>query len=156
MSNPRDEEHLEEIIHLLSDASEPLIDTVEESIVHLIGVLRRFKSFGDTWRAAFRYNADEADEAIRISQEQLDKVKAAIRTYRDTKRLDVVRPFAKLFDPFGAETRGDYTSQELQAPSHRGLFWAFQYEHCLIGWSEALVEIFETVLKFEKKRRRPR
>ncbi|GAA5961874.1 hypothetical protein JCM8115_001452 [Rhodotorula mucilaginosa] len=157
LSNPRDEEHLEEIIRLLCAASEPLIGTVEESIVHLIEVLHRFKSFDDTWRATFRYNAEETDQTIRVSQQHLDKLKAAITEYRDTKRLDVVRPFAKLFDPFGSETRGsEYGGEELQAPSHRGLFWAFQYEHCLIGWSEALVDIFETVLRFEKKRRRPR
>lgn len=157
LSNPRDEEHLEEIIRLLAAASTSLIETVEESIRHLMDVLHRFKSLDDTIRAAFRYNQAEADETIRISQEQLDTLKRAITSYRETKRLEVVRPFAAIFDPFGTETRGDGVEHEdLQAPSHRGLFWCFQYEHVLLGVSEALVDIFETILKFEQKRRRPR
>ncbi|GAA6054703.1 hypothetical protein JCM3770_000038, partial [Rhodotorula araucariae] len=158
LHNPRDEEHLEELMRLLSKASCDLLSVLDRSVAHLITVLHRFKSLDDTYRALFRYNHDEVEKLVGTSRAQLAALKAALAAYRDDKRLEVVRPFARLFDPFGAEARGELTrDDEMQSqPSHRGLFWAFQYEHALIGWGEALVELFETVLKVETKRRRPR
>ncbi|BGP41609.1 hypothetical protein JCM10449v2_005600 [Rhodotorula kratochvilovae] len=157
LHNPRDEEHLEELMRLLSKASCDLLSTLDRSVAHLITVLHRFKSLDDTYRALLRYNHDEVEKLVETSRAQLAELKAALDIYRDDKRLEVVRPFARLFDPFGAEARGELADEEMQSqPSHRGVFWAFQYQHALIGWGEALVELFETVLKVETKRRRPR
>ncbi|TNY20776.1 hypothetical protein DMC30DRAFT_351756 [Rhodotorula diobovata] len=153
----RDEEHLEDLMRLLSKASGELLDTLDHSVAHLVSVIHRFKSLDDTWRALVRYNADEVEKLVKVSRSQLDELKAALARYRDDKRLEVVRPFARLFDPYGVDARGEPSEDEMQSqPSHRGLFWAFQYEHALLGWGEALVELFETVLKVETKRRRPR
>lgn len=153
----RDEEHLEELMRLLSKASSDLLGTLDKSVSHLVTVIHRFKSLDDTWRALVRYNDDEVEKLVKASRSQLDELKAALALYRDDKRLEVVRPFARLFDPFGAEVRGEVGEDEMKSqPSHRGLFWAFQYEHALLGWGEALVDLFETVLKVESKRRRPK
>lgn len=144
-------------MRLLSKASGELLDTLDHSVAHLVSVIHRFKSLDDTWRALVRYNADEVEKLVKVSRSQLDELKAALARYRDDKRLEVVRPFARLFDPYGVDARGEPSEDEMQSqPSHRGLFWAFQYEHALLGWGEALVELFETVLKVETKRRRPR
>ncbi|GAA5852458.1 hypothetical protein JCM9279_003454 [Rhodotorula babjevae] len=157
LHNPRDEEHLEELMRLLSKASGDLLGALDKSISHLVTVIHRFKSLDDTWRALVRYDDDEVEKLVKASRSQLDELKAALVLYRDDKRLEVVRPFARLFDPFGAEVRGEVGDDEMKSqPSHRGLFWAFQYEHALLGWGEALVDLFETVLKVESKRRRPR
>ncbi|GAA6054812.1 hypothetical protein NBRC10513_007431 [Rhodotorula toruloides] len=154
LHNPRDEQHIEEIIALLSRASAELLCVLDKSLAHLVETIHRFKSLNDTLRAAFRYNEKEAEQLIIKSRAQLDELKTALADFRDTRRLDVVKPFAKLFDPYGLDQSHD--GEELQAPSHRGLFWAFQLQHTLIGWSEALIDVFETTLKIESKRRRPR
>ncbi|GAA5894372.1 hypothetical protein JCM6882_007642 [Rhodosporidiobolus microsporus] len=154
LHNPRDEEHLEQIIGLLSTSSSELIAVLDRSVGHLIDTIHRFKSFENTWGSIVRYDDKAVEELVKKSQAQLDELKAAHEAYRDQKRLDVIRPFSKLFDPYGANEGGE--EQQLEAPSHRGLFWAFAYEHSLIGWSEALIELFETVVKLETKRRRPR
>ncbi|GJN90426.1 hypothetical protein Rhopal_003437-T1 [Rhodotorula paludigena] len=157
LHNPRDEEHLEELMRLLSKASTDLISVLATSVAHLISTIHRFKSLDDTYRAFFRPNSDEIDRLIATSKTQLDELKRVLAEYRDTRRLEVVKPFAKLFDPYGSDGRAsEVDDEDLQSPpSHRGLFWAFQYQHSLLGWGEALVELFETVLKLETKRRRP-
>ncbi|GAA5833075.1 hypothetical protein JCM11251_006506 [Rhodosporidiobolus azoricus] len=154
LHNPNDEAHLEQIIRLLSTASSELIAVLERSVGHLIDTIHRFKSFESTWDSVARYDDKAVETLVKKSQAQLDELKAAHEAYRDQKRLDVIRPFSKLFDPYGANTNAE--DEQLDAPSHRGLFWAFAYEHSLIGWSEALIELFETVVKLESKRRRPR
>ncbi|GAA6035596.1 hypothetical protein JCM8097_004920 [Rhodosporidiobolus ruineniae] len=163
LHNPADEQHLEQIIRLLSKSSSDLIHVCEESVGHLIDKIHRFKSLEDTWASIFRYDDKAVEEILAKSKKQLAALKTAHETYRDAKRLDVIRPFSKLFDPFGSESLrveggsdGSSHEEELQTPSHRGLFWAFAYQHSLIGWSEALIDLFETVVKLEEKRRRPR
>lgn len=151
----RDEQHIEDIIALLSKASADLLCVLDKSLAHLIETIRRFKSLNDTLHAAFRYSETEAEQLVIESRSQLDELSTALADFRDIRRLDVVKPFAKLFDPYGLDPSQD-DGEELQAPSHRGLFWAFQLQHALIGWSEALIDVFETTLKIESKRRRPR
>lgn len=144
-------------MRLLSKASGDLLGALDKSVSHLVAVIHRFKSLDNTWRALVRYDADEVEKLVKASRARLDELKSALILYRDDKRLEVVRPFARLFDPFGAEVRGEVGDDEMKSqPSHRGLFWAFQYEHALLGWGEALVDLFETVLKVETKRRRPK
>ncbi|GAA5958870.1 hypothetical protein JCM10213_009045 [Rhodosporidiobolus nylandii] len=158
LGNPRDEDHLEQIVKLLSASSEELITVLDRSVQHLISIIRQFKSVQSTWNAIFRYDDQAVEEMIRQSRKQLDELKAAHEAYRDAKRLAVIKPFAKLFDPYGAGLKSDQgeEDEEMDAPSHRGLFWVFAYQHSLIGWSEALIELFETMVKLQKKRRRPR
>ncbi|GEM08584.1 brefeldin A sensitivity protein-related, DUF2421 containing protein [Rhodotorula toruloides] len=148
LHNPRDEQHIEEIIALLSRASGDLLCVLEKSLAHLIETIHRFKSLNDTLRAAFRYNEMETEQLVIKSRVQLDELKTALADFRDTRRLDIVKPFAKLFDPYSVDSSHS-DGEELQAPSHRGLFWAFQLQHTLIGWSEALIDVFETTLKIE-------
>lgn len=70
--------------------------------------------------------------------------------YKLSKRLDVVRPFAGLFDPNVAKDK------TLGAPSHRGLYWSFSYEYSLMGFAEALLAIAKETHQVQTKRRRPR
>lgn len=79
------------------------------------------------------------------------ELETAINYYRDTKRLDVVKPFASLFDPFAPRDR-----ETFQSPSHRGLFWAFSLQFSLLAWSDSLLELCQGVTALEKKRRRMR
>ncbi|GAA5852185.1 hypothetical protein JCM8547_006692 [Rhodosporidiobolus lusitaniae] len=153
LHNPNDEQHLEQIIGLLSTSSSELINVLDRSVGHLIDTVHRLKSLESTWAATFRYDDKAVEELVAKSRAQLDELKAAYKAYRDLKRLDVIRPFNKLFDPYGAGIDED---EQLHAPSHRGLFWAMSYQNSLMGWGEALIDLSETVLSIETKRRRPR
>ena len=99
----------------------------------------------------FSENTEEYEKNTKLSRDILKKLELAIETYRTIRRLDVVKPFASLFDPTAA--RDDRFEQP---PSHRGLFWAFSYQFSLLGWSDALLDVFKETVKVEKKRRRPR
>ncbi|GAA5954631.1 hypothetical protein JCM3765_003834 [Sporobolomyces pararoseus] len=157
LSNPRDEEHIEEIVRLLSSTSEDLLSMNDRAVGHLIETIHRIKSTENTWSYIFRTDDKLVDEQIKKSEAQLEELKLALRAYRNEKRLDVIRPFAKLFDPYGSGLEPqDPHDGDFQTPSHRGLFWAFSYQSSLLGWSEALIDVFESVLRIEKKRRRPR
>jgi len=155
--NSRDEEHIEEIVRLLSTTSEELLSKNDQAVGHLIETIHRIKSTENTWSYIFHVNDNIVDEQIQKSEAQLQELKSALQAYRNEKRLDVIRPFAKLFDPYGSGLEPqDPHDGDFETPSHRGLFWAFSYQSSLLGWSEALVDVFESVLRIEKKRRRPR
>ncbi|GAA5893885.1 hypothetical protein JCM5296_004627 [Sporobolomyces johnsonii] len=158
LHNPRDEEHIEELVRLLSVTSTELLSVVARSVGHLMTTVHRLKSREKTWPAFVRrFEPAAHEEAIKKSEAQLSELRAALAAYRDEKRLDVIRPFARLFDPYGARGAHDGEGEELQAPpSHRGLYWAFSYQSALIGWTEALVDLFEETLRIEKKRKKPR
>ncbi|KAM0749705.1 hypothetical protein T439DRAFT_326581 [Meredithblackwellia eburnea MCA 4105] len=157
LHNPRDEEHIEEIIALLSKASSPLIDTLAKSVDHLISIIHNLKS-PTPWspRGLLKLAAPQKEhkQAVKDTEAMLQELEKALATYRDETRLDVVRPFACLFDPVNADSVG--AEDKLEAPSHRGLFWAFSYQFSLLGWSTALVEVFKETAAIEKKRKRPR
>lgn len=155
----RDEEHIEEIVRLLSTTSEELLSVNDEAVGHLIETIHRIKATENTWSYLFHPDDSLVDEQIKTSEAQLEQLKAALGRYRDEKRLDVIRPFAKLFDPYGSGLEPPDPlegGENFQTPSHRGLFWAFSYQSSLLSWSEALVDVYESVLRIEKKRRRPR
>lgn len=139
-------------------------------MAHLISTIHTLKSYDNTWRAFFSEDAKAYATSTARTAEVLKKLEDSLSAYRDTKRLDVVRPFACLFDPVGTR---DADEMRLDAPSHRGLFWAFSYvarasqgpgadtctysyQFSLIGWSLALLEVFKETANIEKKRRRPR
>lgn len=128
LSNPADEEHLEEIIHLLSSSSDELLTTLDSSVGHLVTTIYRLKSKESLWRFLTRRNRGDADEErdIAKSQEQLAQLEEALNAYRDVKRLEVITPFASLFDPFAHPKSED--GKQLASPSHRGLFWAMSYQ----------------------------
>ncbi|CEQ41511.1 SPOSA6832_03240 [Sporobolomyces salmonicolor] len=155
-SMARDEEHIEEIVRLLSATSSELLSVVDRSVGHLMSTVHRLKSREKTWPAfVCRFDPAAHEAAVKKSEAQLRELRAALDAYRDEKRLDVIRPFARLFDPYGAGAPRE--GEELQAPpSHRGLYWAFSYQSSLIGWTEALVDLFEEALKIEKKRKKAR
>ncbi|GAA5957141.1 hypothetical protein JCM21900_003109 [Sporobolomyces salmonicolor] len=156
LHNPRDEEHIEEIVRLLSATSSELLSVVDRSLGHLMSTVHRLKSREQTWPAFLcRFDRAAHEAAVKKSEAQLRELRAALDAYRDEKRLDVIRPFARLFDPYGMGAPRE--GEELQAPpSHRGLYWAFSYQSSLIGWTEALVDLFEEALKIEKKRKKAR
>ncbi|GAA5921957.1 hypothetical protein JCM1841_005015 [Sporobolomyces salmonicolor] len=156
LHNPRDEEHIEEIVRLLSATSSELLSVVDRSVGHLMSTVHRLKSREKTWPAfVCRFDPAAHEAAVKKSEAQLRELRAALDAYRDEKRLDVIRPFARLFDPYGAGAPRE--GEELQAPpSHRGLYWAFSYQSSLIGWTEALVDLFEEALQIEKKRKKAR
>lgn len=147
----RDEEHIEDIIALLSSASDDLLSTLDTVVAHLIATIHSLKSSDRPW--AFWATEDPTLHASRVaaSAASLASLEKALEEYRDTKRLDVVRPFASLFDPAAPRERW-----EAVAPSHRGLFWAFSYQFSLMGWAEALADVAKETYGVEEKRRRPR
>lgn len=155
LHNPRDEEHLSRLIKLLSSSSAELLTTLDTSVSHLIETIHRFKSLENTFASVMKYDEKAVEELIVKSKAQLDKLKQAYKNYRDVKRLEVIKPFAQLFDPYGT-LRADEEEDAMATPSHRGLFWSMSYQNSLLGWSEALIELFETIHQVENKRRRPR
>lgn len=119
--------------------------------------MHRLKATERTWRA--RILGDDLaqhDRAVARSQKQLEELEAAFHAYRDVRRLEVVTPFAGLFDPFSTVQEGEAAARELASPSHRGLFWCFSYQASLLAWAEALIEVYKGTIKVEKKRRSPR
>ncbi|KAK4700228.1 hypothetical protein P7C70_g6023, partial [Phenoliferia sp. Uapishka_3] len=154
LHNPRDEEHIEEIIALLSKASSNLLDALSLAIAHLISTIHTLKANDQPWSSFFK--TDEASHAASLAKTAsvFAALESALSDYRNVRRLDVVKPFACLFDP--AAYRGDQEEQKLEAPSHRGLFWCFSYEFTLMGWSLALLELFKEIAGIEKKRRKAR
>lgn len=85
----------------------------------------------------------------------LQELETALEIYRETKRLEVVKPFAELFDPFSPKDRNG-EGIALKDPSHRGLYWAFSFQFSLMGWSDALLEVLKETINVERKRKRPR
>ncbi|GAA6024554.1 hypothetical protein JCM11491_000604 [Sporobolomyces phaffii] len=165
LSNPRDEAHIEEIVRLLGQTSRDLLAANDCAVGHLVETVHRIKSTENTWSYVFHASDDVVDRQVAASERQLAALRLALDAYRTEQRLDVVRPFAKLFDPYGggggsaAAPAGELDgsgSSSFETPSHRGLFWAFSYQASLLGWTEALVDVYEAVLRIEKKRRRPR
>lgn len=114
----RDEAHIAEIVRLLAHASADLITILDHAVAHLVGTIHRFKSRPlSLARFGNRNDDTEYDEAIRRSAEVVREVEQAIQHYRTIKRLDVINPFASIFDPATPQ------SDILSAPSHRGLYW---------------------------------
>lgn len=148
----RDEEHLEEIIRLLAVASDPLLAALDRTLGHLMSTIHRLKSSEKTWKAVFHEDIDEYNSSVAENAACLEDLERAMAEYREVRRLDVVRPFASLFDPSAPK---DPLSL-LKTPSHRGLFWAFSYQFSLMKWGEAVLEVAKETFRVEKKRRRPR
>lgn len=92
--------------------------------------------------------------AVAKSEEQLRALEAAISDYRDVKRLEVLEPFKDLIDRHDLDREPD--SDEMRAPSHRGLYWVLSYQWHLLSWSEALRNLFRETISIERKRRQPR
>ncbi|KAM0786302.1 hypothetical protein ACM66B_001780 [Microbotryomycetes sp. NB124-2] len=156
LANPQDEQHIQEIVALLLKASGDLIDTLDESVGHLIKVIHRLKETDGIWSNVFtRHDAEAHASACAATQQQLKQLEDAIKLYRDKKRLEVVAPYHRLFDPVGAEG-ANHEMNELHefgsVPSHRGLFWVLSYQFSLLGWGDALLDVFREVAKVEQKR----
>ncbi|GAA6062092.1 hypothetical protein JCM10212_002342 [Sporobolomyces blumeae] len=157
LSNPRDEEHIEEIVRLLGTTSEDLLAVNDTSIGILIDIIHRSKATENTWSYLRRKEDPQLRALLEKAKEQLESLRSSLRTYRDDKRLDVLRPFGKLFDPYGSGLQEPGVDEgSLRTPSHRGLFWAFSYQSALLNWTEALLDVFEFVISVEEKRVRPR
>ncbi|KAK4049887.1 hypothetical protein OIO90_005276 [Microbotryomycetes sp. JL221] len=161
LANPQDEEHIQEIISLLLKASGELIDTLDDSVGHLMTTIHRLKDSDGIWINLIKRNRDSEShaKACEATAQQIKVLKDVIARYRDDKRLEVIRPFHRLFDPIGAETvaglrafEGGAEVEELRAPSHRGLFWCLSYQFTILGWAEALLDLFNEVARVEKKR----
>ncbi|KAL8292379.1 hypothetical protein RQP46_001845 [Phenoliferia psychrophenolica] len=152
MHNPRDEQHIEEIITLLSTASSPLLDALTTATAHLITTIHTLKANDAVYSIFLPSNAAKHEAATAKTAEILKTLEDALSDYRDSRRLDVVRPFAPLFDPVGHREGAEV----FEAPSHRGCFWAFSYQFSLIGWAMALIEVFRETAEIEKKRRKAR
>ncbi|KAK4050247.1 hypothetical protein OIV83_003568 [Microbotryomycetes sp. JL201] len=159
LANPQDEQHIQEIVALLKIASSDLIDTLGESVEHLIAAIHRLKETDGIWSNLFRrYDAAAHKAACQATHQQLQRLTEAINMYRDEERLKVIAPFHRLFDPIGAEAANHDmdTVHEFGAPSHRGLFWVLSYQFSLLGWGDALLDVFKEVAKIEEKRTRLR
>ncbi|KAI5478848.1 hypothetical protein MNV49_004580 [Pseudohyphozyma bogoriensis] len=151
LHNPNDEEHIEEIIHLLSTTSSDLIDLLTHAVTHLIEMIHRLKSSESTWAAVFHEDVAAYEKRTKVTKDILERLEKEMEAYRHVKRLDVIRPFASLFDPTAPIDRETFRS-----PSHRGLFWALSFQFSLMGWGLAVVEVYKETMAVEKKRRRPR
>lgn len=151
LANPHDQQHLEEIIHHLSAATTELIDVLDAALGHLVTSIHRIKRYDSIWSYVFPQPEQDYKNNVHATKILGDELKAALAKYRDDKRLEVVRPYAHLFDPtVGTEF------DKMQAPSHRGMFWAFSYQHCCMSWGDALVEVYDQVATVEEKRRKPK
>ena len=147
--NRRDEAHLEEIVRLLSAASDPLLAALDRTLSQVVATIHRLKF---SWRAVFYDDEIAHDIAVAVNAACLEDLERVMTEYRDVRWLDVVRPFASLFD---SSTPEDQFSL-LKTPSHRGLFWAFSYQFSSMRWGEAVLEVAKETFRVEKKRRRPR
>lgn len=151
LGNGRDAAHLVEIIGLLSESTTPLIDVLDTAVGHLVTAVHRIKQQDSLWSYFKPQKEADYQADVRATKVLRDEIAAALTLYRDDKRLDVVRPFASLFDPtIGKEF------DKMQAPSHRGIFWAFSYQFSIMGWADALLVAFDEVARVEDKRTRPR
>ncbi|SCZ92065.1 BZ3500_MvSof-1268-A1-R1_Chr5-3g08313 [Microbotryum saponariae] len=159
LHNPRDEEHLREIMELLAVASTDLLDALKDLVSVLIETIHAFKMASHiAWRLLKDLGIRKSDQK---TQEQLmeelgaciERVEMAHSHYRDVRRLDVIRPFAGLFDPIShLGPDGTIADDTFQAPSHRGLFWALSYQFSLISWGEALLDLSKECHTIGKKR----
>lgn len=151
LHNPRDEAHLEEIVRHLADATTPLIEVLDSAAGQLITSIHRLKRQDTLWYYLFPQKEGVHEENVRATKELRDQLAAALKLYKEDKRLDVVRPYAHLFD---SSVGKEY--DRMETPSHRGIFWAFSYQFSIMGWADALLDVFDHVAKVEQKRRKPR
>ncbi|SCV72848.1 BQ2448_4385 [Microbotryum intermedium] len=159
LHNPRDEEHLREIMELLAVASVDLLDALKDLVSVLIETIHAFKmSSNIVWRLLKDLGMRKGDQKTQQQlTEQLgeciERVEKAHNLYRDVRRLDVIRPFARLFDPIShLGPDGTISDDTFRAPSHRGLFWALSYQFSLISWGEALLDLSKECHTIGKKR----
>lgn len=145
--------------------------TLEHSLTHLISTLHGLK--------IRRHNNSHYDAQVMVSGEMVRELEKVLNEYRDVQRLDVIKPFASLFDPSTPH------ADKLKAPSHRGLYWyvtltpfdslcivfssmsltnltdtsirrAFSYQNALMGFSETLLDLLRETVQVEKKRKTAR
>lgn len=135
----------------MSTASSELLEVLDKATGHLIATIHRLKWTEKSWRAYFIDDTEEHNKFIAESEKVLQEVEVALEAYREVKRLEVLTPFASLFDPNAAKDRVTYSS-----PSHRGMFWCMQFQYSLLGWSEAFHAVLKETTTIDKKRRKAR
>ena len=151
LGNEQDAAHLTDILKLLSEATTPLIEVLDNAVGHLVASVHRIKQHDSLWY--YIKPQKEADHLadVGVTKVLRDELAAALALYRDDRRLNICRPFAHLFDPtVGKEF------DKMQTPSHRGIFWAFSYQFSIMGWAEALLTVFDEVARVEDKRVKPK
>lgn len=151
LGNEQDAAHLTEILGFLSEATTPLIEVLDNAVGHLVTSVHRIKQHDSLWYYLKPQKEADHQADVRATKILRDEIAATLTRYREDKRLDVIRPFSHLFDPtVGKEF------DKMQAPSHRGIFWAFSYQFSVMGWADALLVVFDEVARVEEKRRKPK
>jgi hypothetical protein len=88
---------------------------------------------------------------VSYNETMLERLEKSVEEYKSTRRLEVIRPFAHLFDP--SVPRLDSRDQR---PTHRGLYWGFYYQWSLMNFADGLVSLMRDFVALEKKRKNVR
>jgi hypothetical protein len=133
----------------LHNSSEELLCALLDALDLLSRSFRRIKK--ETMLDWFRDTEKAWGTLIAENEAVLQRLEKAIETYKNSKRLEVIRPFAHLFDPSipNAEPRS-------QKPTHRALYWGFYYQWTLMNFTDGVLALSRDFVALEKKRTKVR
>jgi hypothetical protein len=99
------------------------------------------------------FRSTEKAWGILISENEamLQRLEKAVATYKASKRLEVIRPFAYIFDPSIPNVHS-----RSEKPTHRALYWGFYYQWSLMNFADAVLGLTREFVMLEKKRTRVR
>jgi hypothetical protein len=133
----------------LHDSSQELVCTIVDTLDHVSHCFHRIKE--GTLLDWFRDTEKAWGTLLSENEVVLQRLEKAIENYKNSKRLEVIRPFAHLFDP--SVPKVDTRSQK---PTHRALYWGFYYQWSLMNFTDEVLSLTRDFVMLEKKRTKVR
>ncbi|GAA99717.1 uncharacterized protein L969DRAFT_96141 [Mixia osmundae IAM 14324] len=142
ISNSDDERAVVEVVALLHSSSADLLHATVDAMDSLLALLSRGSGSGlsDIFR-----DSEQVWGPVTERSDALARLDSAIADYRNKKRLEIIRPFAPLFDSTLAR------DGRVRQPSHRALFWSMQYQWALIQFSDKVRALVSEVVDIQKR-----
>ncbi|THH31626.1 hypothetical protein EUX98_g2549 [Antrodiella citrinella] len=134
-----------DVMPTIREATRELRETSSSSIASVQAVLdsinkKRYSRHGDA----------DADKKVEELADQLHRLKQAVATFKDSKRLQLVQPFQALLE----ETKGK--NGRTTSPPLRTLFLSYVFGAHMIALAEGILLLMEFVLTTASKRRKNR
>ncbi|TIB35407.1 hypothetical protein E3P84_01376 [Wallemia ichthyophaga] len=141
-----DQEFVRAHFAIVSEHSRDLNDTTAVTLAHVQKQIERVDRVRlGSWLFR-RHDSPGEGNAIIENMEICDNLRRAITKFKTEDRLAVLRNYSQFFD--GSQPRAKIP--------YRALFWSFNYQYYLLGFSGALLELAEKMSNLEAKRKKPR
>ncbi|KEI37617.1 uncharacterized protein L969DRAFT_89573 [Mixia osmundae IAM 14324] len=143
IGNADDEHAVIEVVALLHSSSADLLHATVDAMDSLLALLQRAGDSGIT--DIFR-NSNLVWGPVSERSSALAKLETALHEYRTIKRLEIITPFAPLFD------RLHRHDGRVRQPSHRALFYSMQYQWALMQFADKVRALVSELVEIQKRR----